>query len=137
MNISYRLIKIEIKQFALFPEAFNSEEKITVDAELDFAPTADRMDIRSIMTLRYKQQERLLVVLELACFFNISPESWDAMKKDGHWIVPVDFLRYMGTIIVGAARGVLHAKTESTVLNAYILPPINVMELVDEDFIIE
>ena len=59
------------------------------------------------------------------------------MKKDKSWIIPVDFLRYMGTIVVGTARGVLHTKTEGTVLNAYVLPPINVMELVKEDLAVK
>lgn len=137
MNLSYRLSKIETRQFAIFPEAFGSGEAIEVDAELAFAPNADRTDIRSVITLKYMQKERLLMVLELACVFNIAPKSWDEMKKDGHWVVPVDFLRYMGTITVGTARGVLHTKTEGTVLNTYLLPPINLMELVKEDFVVE
>ena len=77
------------------------------------------------------------MVLELACFFEIASEGWEEMKKDGRWVVPVDFLRYMGTIVVGTARGVLHTKTEGTVLNACLLPPINVAELVKEDFIVK
>ena len=137
MTIPYRLFKIETKQFAMFPELFSSGEEATVDTELSFAPSTDRTNIRSIVTLKYKQGECLLMVLELACFFEIASEGWEEMKKDGRWVVPVDFLRYMGTIVVGTARGVLHTKTEGTVLNACLLPPINVAELVKEDFIVK
>ena len=137
MTIPYRLFKIETKQFAMFPEFFNNGEEATVDTELSFTPSTDRTNIRSVITLKYKQEERLLMVLELACFFKIAPEGWDAMKKDKSWTIPVDFLSYMGTIVVGTARGVLHTKTEGTVLNAYVLPPINVMELVKEDLAVK
>lgn len=137
MAIPYRLFKIETKQFAMFPELFVTEEKTTVNAELSFTPNADITDIRSILTLKYRQEEHLLMVLELACFFKIAPEGWNEMKKGEDWVIPADFLRYMGTIVVGTARGVLHTKTEGTLLNAYVLPPINVMELVKDDFVVK
>ncbi len=36
-------------------------------------------------------------------------------------------------LCVGTARGILHAKTEGTAFNDFILPAINVEELVEED----
>lgn len=135
MTIPYRLSKIETKQFAMFPNEFIGEEA-TVNAELSFTASTDRKNIRSIVTLKYQQEEHLLMILELACYFEIAPEGWNEIKEGSQWKVPVDFLRYMGTIVVGAARGVLHAKTEGTVLNASVLPPINLVELVKEDYIV-
>ncbi len=133
MAIPYRLFKIETKQFAMFPDLFVAGKEMTVSTELSFTPSTDRTAIRSIVTLKYKQEYDLLMILELACFFKIAPEGWDEMKENNRWKVPADFLRYMGTIVVGTARGVLHTKTEGTVLNACVLPPINVAELVTED----
>ena len=137
MTIPYNLFKIETKQFAMFPDLFIAGKEMTVDTELSFIPSTDRTNIRSIVTLKYKQEHDLLMILELACFFRIAPEGWSEMKKDNQWKVPVDFVRHIGTIVIGTARGVLHTKTEGTVLNACILPPINVAELVKEDLIIK
>ena len=43
----------------------------------------------------------------------------------------------MGTIVVGAARGIIHAKTEGTILNSVILPPINLVEIIKDDLVLE
>lgn len=39
----------------------------------------------------------------------------------------------MATIVTGTARGIIHAKSEGTLLAGIILPPINVMELIKND----
>lgn len=75
------------------------------------------------------------MILELNAFFAIAPEGMVEIQNKGS--VPVDFLRYMGTIAVGAARGVIHSKTEGTVLNAVVLPPINLVEIIKEDLLVE
>ena len=76
-----------------------------------------------------------MLILEMNTYFLIAPEGIEEIKKNGS--VPVDFLRYMGTIAVGTARGIVHAKTEGTVLNAIVLPPINLVEAIKEDLVVE
>ena len=39
----------------------------------------------------------------------------------------------MATIATGTARGIIHAKSEGTVLSAIILPPINLIEAIKDD----
>ena len=75
------------------------------------------------------------MILELIAYFAIAPEGIAEIQSKGS--VPVDFLRYMGTIAVGAARGIIHAKTEGTVLNSIVLPPINLVEIIKDDLVIE
>ena len=58
----------------------------------------------------------------------------EELSKEGR--VPVEFLRYMATIVTGTARGIIHAKTENTVLNATVLPPINLVEGIKNDLVI-
>lgn len=75
------------------------------------------------------------MVLELTAYFGIAPEGVAEIQKKS--LVPVDFLRYMGTIVVGTARGIIHAKTEGTVLNSVVLPPINLVEIIKEDLVVK
>lgn len=46
-----------------------------------------------------------------------------------------DILRYLATIATGTVRGIIHAKTENTVLNSVVVPPINLVEAIKEDFV--
>ncbi|MBQ0093197.1 MAG: hypothetical protein KBS36_00980 [Bacteroidales bacterium] len=71
------------------------------------------------------------MVAELACYYDIAPEGVESIKAEGK--IPVDFLRYMGAISVGTIRGLIHAKTEGTVLNPVVLPPVNLEEAIQND----
>ncbi len=73
----------------------------------------------------------LLLVAQLACYYDIAPEGFKAIREEG--IIPVDFLRYMGSVSVGTIRGVIHAKTEGTVLNPVVMPPVNLEEMIQTD----
>lgn len=43
----------------------------------------------------------------------------------------------MATIVVGTARGIISAKTESTVLSSITLPPINLVTVIKNDLQLE
>ena len=40
-------------------------------------------------------------------------------------------------LTIGTARGVLHSKTENTPYNKYLLPTLNVSDLVNNDLILK
>jgi hypothetical protein len=135
MTIPYRIVKIENTQFAFFPDKFIVSDRVKVDVAFNFAPSKDLSMIRCTSIIHYTQNDNLLLVLELATYFEIAQVGIDNIKKDGK--VPVDFLRYMGTIAIGTARGVIHAKTEGSVMNPVVLPPINLVEIIREDLKVE
>lgn len=129
--IPYRISHIETKQFAFFPDQFVNGKEVNIAAQTEFAYKTDLSGIRNMLMIQYTQDEHLLLILQLNCFFEIAPEGITAIKGEGK--IPVDFLRYMATISVGAARGVIHAKTEGSVLNPVVLSPINLVEMIKED----
>lgn len=72
-----------------------------------------------------------MLILELACVFDIASDGMEELKRESK--IPKGFLQYMASIVVGTARGVIHAKTEGTLLNPVVLPPINLVELIKDD----
>lgn len=135
MLIPYKIARLETFQFAVFPDEFNNSDVVGVNSSYEFAISTDMASIRCRATFYYLQDENVLLILELGAIFVIAPEGMSEIQAKGS--VPVDFLRYMGTIIVGAARGIIHAKTEGTVLNSVILPPINLVDIIKDDLVIE
>lgn len=133
MNIPYRIDKIETRQFAIFPDELVSMQgqDINISTSFNFAPSKDFSHIRCIANIRYEQQGKLILVLELACHFAIATEGIAKIKLENK--VSVDFLRYMATIVIGTARGVIHAQTQSTSINVFVLPPINLVPVITED----
>ena len=134
MNIPYRIVKIENNQFALFPDKYVNGQEVKIDVSFNFAYSKDLDMIRCVAMIHYSQSSNNLVILENTTYFSIAPEGIHDIKKEGR--IPVDFLRYMATISVGTARGIIHAKTEGTVLNSVVLPPINLVEIIKDDMVI-
>lgn len=129
--IPYRISKIETKQFAIFPDKFINGNSVDIQTNYNFDIRSDLTHIRSTSVIKFFQKEQLVLVLEIACYFDIAPEGIDFIKEQNK--VPVEFLRYMATIVVGTARGIIHSKTEGTVLSSIILPPINLVDVIKAD----
>lgn len=135
MTIPYRINKIKTSQFAIFPDKFVNGEDVCLEANFKFAVNKDLTSILCSTNITYSQHETLLLTTEIQCFFGISPEGVETLKQESR--ISVDFLRYMATIVTGTARGIIHAKTENTVLSSQVLQPINLVELIKNDFIIK
>lgn len=134
MTIPYRIFRIETSQFAIFPEKFDNAGKVSVNSSFEFSVNKDITNVRVKCNINYSQGDNILMLLELVTFFEIAREGAEEIKNKGR--VPVDFLQYMGTIIIGTARGIIHAKTEGTVLNSIVLPPINLTTIIKDDFVL-
>lgn len=131
MTIPYKIDRIDTTQFAIFPDKYVNGENVSVEMDMNFSTSETISPIKNVTSIRYKQNDNLLLVLEISCSFTISEEGLENIRKSGK--IPVEFLRYMGTFSVGIARGVIHARTEGTVLNPVILPPANVNDSIKED----
>ena len=135
MNIPYRINAIRTSQFALFSDKFENGAPVDIQTEFSFAHNKELNSIRCTCKINYLQKETLLLLLELQCFFGIAPDGVTQLKKEKK--VSVDFLRYIGTIVTGTARGVIHTRTEGTILNGFVLPPLNLVEAIKNDMLLD
>ena len=69
----------------------------------------------------------------LAVFFCIEPNDWDTFINEVAIIVPKSVITHFCVLTVGTVRGILHSKTEGTNYNGFVVPTINVTELVTGD----
>lgn len=62
-------------------------------------------------------------------------DSWNSFEdvKNSELTIPKNFISHLVMLSIGSTRGVLHAKTENTMFNKFLLPTINVNELIKED----
>lgn len=84
-----------------------------------------------------KKKDQPFLILEVQSLFEIKKEDFlDKVKQDENtYLIPKGLAIHFVVLTVGSARGVLHAKTEGTVYNQYLLPTINVKEMLQEDVI--
>lgn len=134
-TIPYKIQQINTLQFAFFPDKFINGNSVQTNVSFNFGYSTSLDSIRCIASIDFMQEESLVLATKVQCIFHIAPEGIEELKKEHK--IPVGFLQYMATIVVGTIRGIIHAKTEGTVLNAIVLPPINLTEIIKDDILIE
>ncbi|MBU2018701.1 MAG: hypothetical protein KJ941_03560 [Bacteroidetes bacterium] len=132
-SIGFSLIGLKTEQFATFSENFNENETTSLDTTLDFKISDTGNHLILFSTFAFEQNDKVIVKIQISTHFNIKQEAWDSFKNGEEIVFPKGFLSHIAMLSVGSARGVLHAKTEGTIFNQFLLPTINVAELIEKD----
>ncbi len=133
--VSFALKRIATEQFAIIEEAHKENIKINLVTDLRFATDKDIRVIAIFAQFKFEQAKLPFLLIEVSCHFQITEESWESFKTNESTkiIIPHGFMSHLTMLTVGTARGILHTKTEGTRFNQYILPTINVNNLIKDD----
>ncbi len=127
--------QIRVNQFAILADEVPSGV-IPVEFGIQFKTDTVGKWIAVAFKAQYMNESVPLLLLETQCDFQVKPEDWDSLANDGKLIFPVEFLRHIALHTVGTARGILFCKTEGTAFSRFILPPINLESMLNEELII-
>jgi len=132
--IQFNLKKINTEQFAIIEDAYDSQiEGMSLEVHINFGTSSESASIVSIIKFQFKQNEKSFLIVEVSCEFSVEKNKWNEFRKEGKLIIPQGFLSHLATITVGTTRGVLHSKTTNTKFNDFILPTIDITQIVTED----
>lgn len=134
-GVGFALQGIKIEQFAIFEESFKESQKATMTTSIQFALNPADFIIVVFFQIEFKQSENVFLKLVLSSHFKIETASWTEFenKESAKIIVPKGFLAHISAISASTTRGVLFAKTEGTKLSKFIVPLINVTEMIPDD----
>ena len=129
------MAKIKTEQFAIIKDSFKGGEPINLDLNLKFGLNVENRILSVLFTNKLIQNKNPFLILEVGNYFTIDQVSWDKfINKEKNIITfPKGFASHLVMLTIGTARGVLHSKTENTLFNQFILPTINVNELIKGD----
>lgn len=131
--IRFSLAKISTDQFAIIDNAFKMGEDVNINISLQFGSNKEQNIISVKTSFQFEQQTVPFIIIEASCYFNIEPNDWNTFVQGTEIVVPKSILTHFTVLTVGTVRGILHAKTEGTNFNGFVIQPINVTELVTED----
>ena len=136
-NVSFRLLNIVTEQFATF-EVENLPETNDLKSELQFSINPENRVVACRMKFQFLHENQPIVVLTVVCNFDVEESSWNNnIVSDQKITLPKHFLEHLCFLTVGTSRGILHAKTENTFFNRFIIPTLNVSTLVEKDVVFE
>ncbi len=136
-SIGFALAAIKTEQFALFEGNHSPKKEANITTSLEFKINTDQKLIGVFATFTFEQAKKVFIKIQVSCHFNIEPDTWTSFLKDSNVIVPKNFISHLTILTIGTSRGILHAKTEGTEFNQFILPTINVNQLVDADAVFD
>ncbi|MDD3254391.1 MAG: hypothetical protein PHH33_00890 [Parabacteroides sp.] len=137
LTIGFAMTRIETKQFAVIEGIYNPGNSMEMNIEISVSVNIENRLIVLSSKFMFLTNNQIFIILEIACTFEINKENWNSFNSETQLCVPANFVRHLAMHTVGTARGVLHAKIENTPHNCIIIPPINVSQIIGEDFIIQ
>lgn len=134
----FSLNRIFTDQFAIIDSDFidSESEKITFTHGMEIGGDDDNRLLKFTMKVNFKQNSNTFLIIESGCEFRMAPETWELFKtkdNDSKRLLPKHFAIHLVGLTVSSVRGILHAKTDNTKFNRFIIPLINVHDLVKDD----
>jgi len=134
-KIGFALNNITTEQFAVIESSFIEGKVVDLKAGLKFGINKEKKIISVLFSTSFIQEKSPFLVIEVGCHFKIMEEAWEGFLNDdkSKLIASKGFISHLAMLTIGTARGVLHSKTENTSFNNFLLPTINVTDLVKKD----
>jgi hypothetical protein len=132
-QVGFAITGIRTEQFAIFEENYLPKKESSLGTELQFKLDQTHKHIAVFLGFEFLQGKKIFLKIQVSCHFKIEENSWESFIQESKLIVPKDFLAYLAMITTGTARGILFAKTEATQFSKFIVPPLNVAEMITED----
>lgn len=131
----FQWVAINAERFTVFEEHFSPKKKVELRSNCEFMLDAEAKRLAVFMTFNFDCAQNTIIELEVNCHFEIDKNSWTNFYQDDAIRIPLGFARHLCMLTIGTARGILHSKIENTSFKSFILPSINLAELVKEELL--
>ena len=138
LALSFRLVDINTEEFAILEDGYTKDGDTRLGTFLNFGMDPEHYVLSSNVKFQFEQNEKPFLIISATCSFELEKEAWDSLLNEDNdaLVIPEGFTSHMAVITVGTVRGILHEKTRDTPFNDYIIPPINLTELIKEDLVL-
>lgn len=126
--------------FAIIDKAYKKSGETNLMTGLGFGLDIDDHVITCNIRFSFeKKKDQPFLILEVQALFEIEKDDFlNKVKQDDNtYLVAKGLAVHFAVLTIGSARGILHAKTEGTPYNEFLLPTINVNNMLEEDVIFE
>ncbi|EAT58547.1 hypothetical protein [Chlorobium ferrooxidans] len=131
-QVNFALVQITTEQLDLSMDLYSEEKPVTMSAGLDFGIQSSQNLLKVLFKTTFHQENIPFITIEAGCVFAIDPESWNLFcsEEQGFLTLPKNFAGHLATLTSGAARGILHSRTENTPMNRFFIPVSNIDEMI-------
>jgi len=135
-NLGFAFVGLKTTQFSTNDKTHRYTGDLDLQTNIGFAlDGASRVLTVEVQFEFFKKKDAPFLKIGLQGHFEMDVKGWKQLSdQDGRAIVfPQKVITHFVLLTIGAARGALHAKTEGSIYNSYILPTVNVAEIISND----
>lgn len=136
-SVGFVLQGIKTEQFAVFEENYEPKKNIGLGTNLQFKIDNQNKQIGAFLGFEFIQGKKVFIKIQISCHFKIGENAWSSFIQENKLVVPKGFLAHLAMITTGTTRGVLFAKTEGTIFSKYLIPTINIVEMIQDDVVFD
>jgi hypothetical protein len=138
-SLQFSIKSISIDEFATIKNCYNEQENIGIETGYGYGVNPDEHAVFVNFSIMFKCNESPFIILKVSCGFDIEPKDFTSLliTEQGKLLIPKSFLTHLTVLTVGTARGILYAKLEKSGFEQFILPTLNISDLIQEDMVFE
>ena len=138
-KLGFALTGLRTVSFAIIDTAYKKTGVSNLITGLGFGLDIDDHIVTCNFRVSFeKKKNQPFLLLEVQALFEIEKNDFlnKIKQEDNSYRLVKGLAVHFAVLTIGSARGVLHSKTEGTRFNEYLLPTINVNDMLKEDIII-
>lgn len=136
--LEYSIEEIKTNQFAIFDN--DSEKKgktLSISTSFAYGVDAEEKKFANIIDITYNIEKSPIIKIQTQIIFKFTDRSFDSFIHDNKFLMQQDKVRHFTELLIGATRGILATELKDTVYKKYILPEINLEEVITTPLEIE
>ena len=135
LALSFKLADISTDEFAILEESYTEGENVRMGTFITFGQDREQRILGAKLKFQFEQNEKPFLVISATCSFQLEEEAWGSLldEENEKLVIPEGFASHMAVITVGTIRGILHEKTKDSPFNQFIIPPVNLTEMIKGD----
>lgn len=135
LALSFKLADISTDEFAILEDSYTEGENVQMSTFITFGQDREHRVLGAKLKFQFEQNEKPFLVISATCSFQLEEEAWNSLldEENEKLVIPEGFASHMAVITVGTIRGILHEKTKDTPYNQFIIPPVNLTEMINGD----
>lgn len=134
--IEFALANIKTNEFATFKENYSVDKAVEIGTSISFS-VADLENNIVLLDLAIECGIKKKNFLKIRVLFNykIEIKSWENFINGNVIILPKNLVTHLSLLSLGTLRGILYEKLHNSEesISKYILPLINISDLITED----
>ncbi len=138
-SIKFSIKSIVTDEFATIKSCYKEAEEVKIETGYEFGISPEDNFLVVGLSVFFKCIENPFIILKIKCGFDIDPQAFEELKGEEtrKYIVPKGFLTHLTVLTIGTARGILHARLEKSGFEQFILPTLNISDMLKEDMLFE